>query len=678
MIHIEYSIPLVLISIVVAIVACYLALLVRQLMFTQPHQKAEKWILVGGGAILGLAIWLMHYIGMLACSFPDGYYFDIQFTIISYFIAAIAATFALWLNSRQVISLPRLMIGAVLLGLGISGMHYTGMMGLNIPGYKISYDPIVVVLSVFIAIGGATLSFFLSAKYKHTTNDSPRYMLILTASILGMSIVGMHYLGMSAVEFIRVDHIQLPTSIQNHAIFIFSIILILGLVCAIIIFVSLLERRLQEKDIALHSLNQQLEKAIQQNHLTKLPNRAFLNENVPKILIAGNHIAFLHLDLDYFKVVNDAYGHQVGDQLLQKVVERIYQVLLKNMTFIHLGGDEFLLITAVTRIDRLKILANRILREIHHSYYIADKEIKISASMGIALYPEHGNNLQELLINADIAMYAAKDQGRNSYSFYDPSIDTQKIKERSQLLNELNKAVADRQFVLFYQPKYTPAGVLSGLEALIRWQHPKLGIVGPNYFIEIIENTGLIIDVGYWVMEQACKQIQQWEKEQKDYFPVSINLSALQFEHQYLLERLSAVINKYGIQAKHLMIEVTETTAMRKIDKSVQNFKRLRELGILIAIDDFGTGYSSFSYLKDLPVDELKIDRGFIVDVESNYKQEIILASIIELATKLGLIVTAEGVENVKQVEILAKLGCQQIQGFYFSKPVPATELPLE
>jgi diguanylate cyclase (GGDEF)-like protein len=568
-------------------------------------------------------------------------------------------------------------MGSILVGLGISGMHYTGVMGLNVPEHVIHYNMFWVITSIITMIIATLVSFGLGNQYHHQNEKKQYGILLLVAVIFALGIVSMHYMGLTAIEFWHMaDRKHLPI-VQSNPIFIFSLIVTISLVLAIIFFVSSLERRLKEKEHALSSLNQQLKKVAQQDHLTKLPNRFFLNEHIPKILAADNRIAFLHIDLDVFKVINDAYGHQVGDQLLQQVGARINQVIFKNMTFIHLGGDEFLLITAEVRTERLKFIASRILREIHHSYFINGEEIKISASMGIAIYLEHGKNLQELLINADIAMYAAKASGGNSYSFFDASIDTQKIKERLQLLNELNRAIAEEQFILLYQPKYTAQVQLCGVEALIRWQHPKLGIVEPNYFIQMIENTGLIIDIGYWVIEQACKQIQQWEQEEKFcYLPLSINLSALQFEHANLLAQLGSSLNKYQIAPQHLMIEVTETTAMRKVDETVQTFQALSALGVLIAIDDFGTGYSSFAYLKDFPVDELKIDSGFILNVESNSKQEIILASIIDLATKLGLIVTAEGVENAQQVAVLTRLGCHQIQGFYFSKPVAVTELP--
>lgn len=245
------------------------------------------------------------------------------------------------------------------------------------------------------------------------------------------------------------------------------------------------------------------------------------------------------------------------------------------------------------------------------------------------------------------------------------------------MINDLYKAVDEQQFVLFYQPKFTIHQKICGVEALIRWQHPTLGLLTPHMFIDGAEKTGLIVPMGYWALEEACKQIQEWVHNNIPFYPIAVNLSAIQFENKKLFSTLESLIEKYNIQPNHLIIEITESTAMRHIDMSIRTFERLRDLGIRIAIDDFGTGHSSFLYLKDLPVDELKIDRGFIVNLESGSKEKIILESIIQLATKLGLCVTAEGVETPQQAEILSRLGCHQLQGYLLGTPVSVDRLAI-
>ena len=273
-------------------------------------------------------------------------------------------------------------------------------------------------------------------------------------------------------------------------------------------------------------------------------------------------------------------------------------------------------------------------------------------------------------------MLTSKYQGRNTSSVFSYDLELLEAKSQSKLINDLYKAVEQQQFTLFYQPKFTAVEHKNcGVEALIRWYHPVHGLLTPNMFIKGAEKTGLIIQIGYWTLEEAFKQIQAWEKAGISLFPVAVNLSAVQFEHKHLFSNLENLFKRYNIQPQHLMIEVTETTAMHHIESSIRSFERLRQMGIQLAIDDFGTGHSSFLYLKKLPVDELKIDRAFIHDLTLNSKEEVILESIIQLAIKLGLTVTAEGVENQQQAEILTRLGCQQLQGYWLGMPMDVERL---
>ena len=359
-----------------------------------------------------------------------------------------------------------------------------------------------------------------------------------------------------------------------------------------------------------------------------------------------------------------------------QLATRIQRILAENQKLLRIGSDEFLMVLETASIEQAIEKSEQVLRLIQDSFQIAGKEINISSSIGIAMYPDHGNNLQDLLINADAAMLMSKYQGRNTYSVFSYSVDQQEAKSQTKLINDLYKAVEEQQFILFYQPKFTTKShEICGVEALIRWNHPSLGLLTPNMFITGAEKTGLIIQMGYWALEQACKQIQIWEKNDTNYFPLAVNLSAVQFEHKHLFSTLERLFDKYQINPNHLAIEITESTAMHHIDASIRSFERLRQMGIKLAIDDFGTGHSSFLYLKNLPVDELKIDREFIRDLSVGSKDEIILESIIQLAIKLGLVVTAEGVETPSQADILTRLGCQQLQGYLLGMPVNVDRL---
>jgi diguanylate cyclase len=680
MVHMNYDFGLVVGSVVAALIICYLAISIEQLLFKNARQQHEKLILIISGAILGAAIWSMHFIGMQACHLPKPYHFDYGLTGVSYLIAFAASTFAIWLTSRETLPLARLVLGAVLMGLGISGMHYTGMMGLMLEHYSIEYSPLIVIFSILIAICGAGLTFWLLFKFKNAFQRVIP-LKIAIAFMMTLSIVGMHYTGMVAVTFHPLSndvvHQQMDMS---QGLILITVLFIASVILVAAFSVAVLEQRLEERNKQLSKANRELANQAVQDNLTKLPNRLYLAEYAHVLFTDQRYrqdkIAFLYIDLDRFKAVNDAFGHHVGDQLLIQLANRMHRLLPKEGTLLRIGGDEFLMVIERATSQEAIEYADRIIHTVQDSFVIAGKEINISGSVGIAMYPEHGTSLQDLLINADAAMLTSKYQGRNTYSLFSFNMDQHESQSQTKLINDLYKAVEVQQFLLFYQPKFKAKDrSLCGVEALIRWNHPQLGLLSPNMFIKGAEKTGLIIQMGYWALEQACKQIQKWQHTQPEFFPVAVNLSAVQFEHKHLFSTLERLFTQYQINPNHLMIEITETTAMHHIDSSIRSFEKLRQMGIRLAIDDFGTGHSSFLYLKNLAVDELKIDREFIKNLKVGSKEEMILESIIQLAMKLDLLVTAEGVETEEQAEILTRLGCEQLQGFLLGLPVDDSRL---
>ncbi|WP_313036354.1 putative bifunctional diguanylate cyclase/phosphodiesterase [Acinetobacter sp.] len=680
MVHIHYDFSLVIASIVVAILACYFTVSLEQLLFRGLGQKYEKKLLIISGLMLGAAIWCMHFAGMLACHLPADYSFDYGLTFVSYVIAFMASTFAIWLTTRETLPFGRLVLGAVLMGMGIAGMHYTGLMGLVVNQHRIYYDPLLTIFSVLIAIAGAGLTFWLIFKYK---NAAQKKLMIKISLVLMMAltIIGMHYVGMGAIVFYAIAADQPVTHYQTgQGLILLCVILVTSLIFLAALCVAVMEQKLEIRNKQLSKANRELANQAVQDNLTKLPNRLFLAEYSHFLFTDhrynDNKIAFIYIDLDRFKAVNDVFGHHVGDQLLVQLATRIQHHLKQNEKLLRIGGDEFLMVLEQATIEQAIAKAEQLLGQIQGSFLIAGKEINISSSIGIAMYPDHGNNLQDLLINADAAMLMSKYQGRNTYSVFSYSVDQQETKSQTKLINDLYKAVEEQQFVLFYQPKFTTQNyAICGVEALIRWNHPSLGMLTPNMFISGAEKTGLIIPMGYWALEQACKQIQIWERNDSNYFPLAVNLSAVQFEHKHLFSTLENLFNQYQINPNHLAIEITESTAMHHVDSTIRSFERLRQMGIRLAIDDFGTGHSSFLYLKNLPVDELKIDREFIRDLAVGSKDEMILESIIQLVIKLGLVVTAEGVETPMQADILTRLGCQQLQGFLLGMPMDVKRL---
>ena len=680
MVHVDYDSTWVIVSILVAVATCYAAVSMEELVFKAAYKKFEKSILVTSGLTLGLAISAMHFIGMLASHLPEGYHFDISLTVLSYLIGATASVFAVWLTTRPTLPMPRLILGALFLGLGISGMHYTGMLALSVEHHQLRYDPLLVICSVLIAVCGSGLSCLFVFKYK-TAVKYKTALKAVVAILMAFSIVGMHYTGMAATYFDTGFAEALGSAQTEQAVLLFTIIFITSLVFVAGFAVAVLEARLEERNQQLVRINKELATQSLHDSLTKLPNRLYLTDYAEVIFshhrLREEKAAFLYVDLDRFKSVNDAFGHHIGDQLLIQMANRLHEKLSSSHKLFRIGGDEFVLISENTDVNQAMLLAEEVLHFIQEAYLIATKEINISASLGIAMYPEHGTNVQDLLINADVAMLASKEQGRNTFTVFHSATDQQDVRSQSKLINDLYKAVDEQQFVLFYQPKFTANYQVCGVEALIRWKHPSLGLLTPQMFIEGAEKTGLIIPMGYWALEQACQQIQKWERSNSPFYPIAVNLSALQFENKKLFSVLEQLLEQYQIQPHNLILEITESTAMHHIDSSIRTLERLRKLGIRIAIDDFGTGYSSFLYLKDLPVDELKIDRGFLIDLQPNSKEEAILESIIHLAAKLGLIVTAEGVETQQQADILTNLGCNQLQGYLLGMPVNVENLVL-
>lgn len=680
MVNVDYDSTWVIASILVAVATCYAAVSMEELFFKAAYKKLEKSILVTSGLTLGLAIWAMHFIGMLASHLPEGYHFDISLTVLSYLIGATASVFGVWLTTRPTLPMLRLILGALFLGLGISGMHYTGMLALSVEHHQLRYDPLLVICSVLIAVCGSGLSCLFVFKYK-TAVKYKTALKAVVAILMAFSIVGMHYTGMVATYFDTGFAEALGSAHTEQAVLLFSIIFITSLVFVAGFAVAVLEARLEERNQQLVRINKELATQSLHDSLTKLPNRLYLTDYAEVIFshhrLREEKAAFLYVDLDRFKSVNDAFGHHIGDQLLIQMANRLHEKLSSSHKLFRIGGDEFVLISENTDVNQAMLLAEEVLHFIQEAYLIATKEINISASLGIAMYPEHGTNVQDLLINADVAMLASKEQGRNTFTVFHSTTDQQDVRSQSKLINDLYKAVDEQQFVLFYQPKFTANYQVCGIEALIRWKHPSLGLLTPQMFIEGAEKTGLIIPMGYWALEQACQQIQKWERSNSPFYPIAVNLSALQFENKKLFNVLEQLLEQYQIQPHNLILEITESTAMHHIDSSIRTLERLRKLGIRIAIDDFGTGYSSFLYLKDLPVDELKIDRGFLIDLQPNSKEEAILESIIHLAARLGLIVTAEGVETQQQADILTNLGCNQLQGYLLGMPVNVENLVL-
>jgi diguanylate cyclase (GGDEF)-like protein/PAS domain S-box-containing protein len=414
--------------------------------------------------------------------------------------------------------------------------------------------------------------------------------------------------------------------------------------------------------------------------LTGLPNRSLLSDRFTQMIVqAGRHgtqLGVLFIDLDDFKLVNDTLGHAGGDELLKQVADRLQASVRSGDTVARISGDEFAIILAdLSRAEDGAIVAQKIIDTLAPPIQVRGQEVFATASIGIAIYPADGQEAETLLGAADAAMYRAKQSQRNAYQFFTAEIN-QRWRARSQLGTELRRALERDEFRLVYQPKIDlKLGRACGTEALLRWKHPERGIVPPAEFIPVLEETGLIVSVGEWVLRRACEDLKAWAAAGLCLLPVAVNLSARQFRQPDLDVRIRAIIAAAGVDPGLIELEITESQLMHDPDQAIRVLRTLREAGIRIAIDDFGTGYSSLSYLTRFPLAALKIDRSFVADVLSDEADATIVRTIVDMAKSLGFTVVAEGVETQGQATFLRGLGCEQAQGFFFAKPMSAQEV---
>lgn len=414
--------------------------------------------------------------------------------------------------------------------------------------------------------------------------------------------------------------------------------------------------------------------------LTGLANRRFFMEDLAHALnIAGRQVwqlAMVMLDLDRFQILNDSLGHQFGDELLVQVAGRLDQLSNERITVAYSGGDEFMICQQhVENIDDVVYLLGLIKQCFEAPYVVQNESHSVTATLGVAVYPQSGLDADTLLQNADIALYRAKEQGRNTYQFYTEGMQEREVM-RLELEKDLSHALANNEFVLHYQPQLDlNSGEINSVEALIRWQHPRRGLLPPGEFIPLAEESGRITDIGRWVVMAACRQLSAWKGTRFENLRVAVNLSGRELDDENLVERIREALDAEGIPANRLEVELTEEIFVQNIEHNLGQLTRLHDLGVHLAIDDFGVGYSSLAYLRDFPVDLLKIDRSFITDVTERHDDAVITRAVINLAHNLGLQVVAEGVETKAQLDFLKSHHCNVAQGYLISRPIPAAEL---
>lgn len=665
----SYNDVAVMASVALAMLASYVALDLAKRVLTADPIAARGW-LVGGSITLGIGIWSMHFVGMLAFKLPIMVGYDYVITAVSWLAAVGSSYVALRVASHARLTLQRLALGAVTMGSGICAMHYIGMHAMEIsPGIVWDWSWVAASCAIAIAASAAGLIILFWLRGRQAR---PFRWQLAAAATLGLAIVGMHYTGMAAATF-PVGAVCMAADELNGPLLGVLVGLASVLLMGMTLITSFIEARLQAK--ARH----EMQRLSVRDPLTGLPNRLVFEDELERAVASADadkrRLTVLLINLDAFKPVNDSFGHGVGDEVLREVGRRLSSLARQSDVVARVGGDEFvMLLTGDSDRNVAALVAERVKAALSQAFHAADRDVNLSCSIGIVMYPDEGP-FNRLMAHAHAAVDAAKRAGGGLCYFYEPAM-AHDGKAQIELRHDLRRALEQGGLglALHYQPKIDgKTGTTTGVEALLRWEHPQLGMISPVVFIPIAERSGLISALGQWVIDEALQQVKRWEGEGL-HTRVAINLSMVQLRQSDLVERIAAALERHGVNPSLVTFEVTESAAMEDTEGSMRTFDRLAGLGLQLSVDDFGTGYSSLSMLRKLPAGQLKIDRSFVKDLPDPDAKAIVVA-VVSLAHALGLSVVAEGVETQEQERILLEVGCDELQGFLYARPMPAGAL---
>jgi diguanylate cyclase (GGDEF)-like protein len=799
----RYDLSLVFLSYVIASIASYVALDMSAHLRNPTSRIFRIVWLALGSFVMGLGIWSMHFVGMLAFIMPMPMAYSMVWTGSSMLIAVIASLVAFLLFMIKKPQLKHYLMSGIALGAAIAAMHYTGMAGME--DVKIHYEKGLFLLSILIAMFASMAALWLSVQSDRGTFFTRFRLKLGSGLIMGFAIVGMHYTGMAAAVFtpthdmmstfpIDISPTTLAISVTTGSLAIMMIALIAStykyftdlalktksdfletilktMTGGVIAFdakgkINLFNRSASEvygpaltlgaplnewakkfpffttvdfqkeltleenplyrtvkgeritgveliakdqkgvnrslifdgqpligfggeslgsvvmfNDISKRKMDEEeLKYRATHDMLTGLPNRVLLLDRLAQAIASAkrHHLkaVVIFVDLDNFKIVNDALGHGIGDSLLKMVAARFTLLLRSTDTLARLGGDEFIVVLPdLENIKSIPQFLDRVLKDIAQPYNIDGHEVNISCSLGFSIYPDNGEDTETLLKTADNAMYQAKESGKNTFKFFTGEMQTH-VSKRMEVENDLRHALINKEFFLEYQPKLDiKSNKLVGFEALVRWKHPKYGIIPPNDFIPIAEETGLIIPLGKWVLETACKQNKAWQSGGLVPLCMSVNISSRQCKEKNLFGIIKGILDGTGLESQYLELELTESLAMSNPKEFMKLLLQFKKLGIKTSIDDFGTGYSSLNYLRQFPVNCLKIDQSFIREIETKTGDLSIVKAIVSLGHSLNMSVIAEGVETKEQLLQLQAEECDEIQGFYLSRPISAKKM---
>jgi diguanylate cyclase (GGDEF)-like protein len=669
-----YNFWLVAVSFIVAALASYTALdLTGRIALLESSRLRHAW-LAGGAAAMGVGIWSMHFIAMLALSLPIPLGYDFALTGDSLAIAVVVSYFALFVTTRAQLTPSRLVVGSVLMGLGIAGMHYTGMAAMRMHP-SADYRPAWFAASLGIAIAASMAALLIARRLRDDAGQHVKRIRFGAALIMAVAISGMHYAGMMAADFPAgaicgaakgVNTEWLATAVT---LFTFSILIVT-------LMLSRFDARTTFLVSAVSNLNGQIVRLATLDTLTGLPNRATLTERIGSAIELArrrhNVFAILFMDLDGFKTINDSLGHSAGDQVLAAFAQRLQACVRATDTVARLGGDEFVVLSEnlVARQDA-GLIAEGVLERMREGVWSDNEPLQVMPSIGIALFPQDGDSVETLLKHADAAMYEAKRAGRSTYRFFETSMN-EAATRTLQIQHALHEALGAGYFTLHFQPKFRgDSNDLAGAEALIRLNHPLLGVLAPLEFIPIAERSGQIVQIGYWVVRETCRQIRRWVDAGLPSMKVAINLSPRQLSQPNLVATVLEIVRAEQVNCDRIMFEITETVAMQDAPRTIEMIHEFQTNGFEIAIDDFGTGYSSLAYLQRFRVKQLKIDRFFTNGLDDHGPEgTAIVSAIIALAHSLDMDVVAEGVETASQLGKLKAMMCDEMQGFLLGKPL--------
>jgi len=682
---------LVLLAYVVACAASFATLDIAERVGHVDHFKARiRWRALGA-LCLAVGIWAMHFISMLSFKAPLDMHYELSVTVASLAIALIAGMVAMEALSHPSLRPTQYLVASVLMGLGIAAMHYTGMASMR-SGATQYYEPARFTASIIIAIASSCAALILAMRLRRGSGVLHQRLKYGASLVLGAGIVSTHFMGMWALHLVVPADAQLQVSTTENSLQLaLTITLIVLLIIVGSVSAALADKKLQAKERDLRRVNallSQLDQArvsLQQvahyDALTNLINRRGFNqifaERLREQTQAGGKLAVMFLDIDHFKRINDSLGHDAGDELLKVIAERIRNATRASDVVARFGGDEFCILMALHHNNNEALaLAQRVMQKMKDPIALSGRRMVMTTSIGISVFPDDGQTCEELLKHADLALYQSKGNGRNSTHFFSSNLRT-KASLELHLEEELRAALHEESGLqLYYQPIVDlRTGHVAKLEALVRWQHPTHGLLTPDRFIGIAENNGLIAELDNWVLRRACRDLGQLTEPGFDHLVIAVNCSALNLAREELPAEVDRALKQAGVAPGRLELEVTENALMGNISNTILLLKQIRALGVGLSIDDFGTGYSSLAYLKRLPLDTVKIDRSFIIDIPKSPQDMEIVQAIILMAHTLHLKVVTEGVETPAQLEFLSTYGCDYVQGYLFSKPLPLRDL---